>query len=747
MKNLIIIFLLVFLYTIELQAVSQAAIPTIQLAPGGRATALGEAGVAQADDAFAPFYNPAGLGLGPLSHTWQTYLSSGNIKKSGNTALKANNHLTALAAKKDLKFAEKPVIWLGTEEGLFKFNGKEWVDNEIFYIEQNETMEKIVANYINDMAKEKEAVDSVKQYNGLKTAEDADQLIDFKIPFRTAIRQKVTALAVEQTGRLWVGTEKGVYLYDGKKWRRYSTSDGLVDDTVTTIAISLNNIWVGTRHGASLYKGGLWKSYTREDGLSDNYITSIEFGVGKTVWIGTKNGLNKFRGGGRFTIIDTSVGLLESNIKGLSMDSERNLWIAMNSTVTRLKGKKWKNFKFKDTEINCISVDKENFIWIGTDKGVIRLKEGKETINFKGEKVIKDADNKHFHDKNGLISNNVMNIVPQMKDVWFLTEKGISRYNKAERQISLFYEQLLPAFGLEDLYHMYASMIWPTEDWGTLAGFLKYISFGVNDWTNELGSLLGQFRAFDAFGGFSYGTTLLQKMALGISIKFIYSQLSPGWVHVGAEKGSGIAISYATDAGILFRDILPNTDLGINLQNMGPHIFYIDKEQEDPIPFNLRLGTAFRIIENPIHKLLWVFEFNRELVKRNIESGKPDAWYQAIWSSWIPQEPYLSGGKWYEETLADKFKEAVYSTGFEYWYSNFAALRAGTMYDKAGTRGELTFGLGLNINNLLMDFSYIVGSQVVDKTLSKLKLMEPWVGNDDGSARNGEMQFSIIFVF
>ena len=59
----------------------------------------------------------------------------------------------------------------------------------------------------------------------------------------------------------------------------------------------------------------------------------------------------------------------------------------------------------------------------------------------------------------------------------------------------------------------------------------------------------------------------------------------------------------------------------------------------------------------------------------------------------------------------------------------------------------IVVGLGLNVNNLMLDFSYIMGFTQLDKMLGKIGIVNPWDENDDGSARHGEMQFSVIFVF
>ena len=62
-----------------------------------------------------------------------------------------------------------------------------------------------------------------------------------------------------------------------------------------------------------------------------------------------------------------------------------------------------------------------------------------------------------------------------------------------------FHEQLLPKFGLTDLYHNYLSFIFNTRKFGSIAFSRKYISFGENVWMDELGRQLGTFYAFDKF--------------------------------------------------------------------------------------------------------------------------------------------------------------------------------------------------------------------------------------------------------
>jgi hypothetical protein len=131
---------------------------------------------------------------------------------------------------------------------------------------------------------------------------------------------------------------------------------------------------------------------------------------------------------------------------------------------------------------------------------------------------------------------------------------------------------------------------------------------------------------------------------------------------------------------------------------MGPPIFYISRDERDPIPFRAMVGLAYTIVQTPIHDLKVVADVDREIVKNYIEEP-PDPFWKAIWTDVIadPEDT------WREELEDD----VIFHVGMEYWYVNFIALRVGYMHDEAGQRKELSFGLGLRYGNLGVDWSYI----------------------------------------
>jgi ligand-binding sensor domain-containing protein len=62
---------------------------------------------------------------------------------------------------------------------------------------------------------------------------------------------RVTSTAWDGSGQLWVGTDgSGLFKYDGVRWERFNTSNGLPTDRVHTIyADHLGEVWIVTMTG------------------------------------------------------------------------------------------------------------------------------------------------------------------------------------------------------------------------------------------------------------------------------------------------------------------------------------------------------------------------------------------------------------------------------------------------------------------------------------------------------------------
>ena len=70
----------------------------------------------------------------------------------------------------------------------------------------------------------------------------------------------------------------------------------------------------------------------------------------------------------------------------------------------------------------------------------------------------------------------------------------------------------------------------------------------------------------------------------------------------------------------------------MNIANIGPKMFYIDQAQADPLPMNLRLGIAYKILESDYNNLIATAEVSRLLVNRYGASS--DEFYKAFFTTW-----------------------------------------------------------------------------------------------------------------
>ncbi len=279
------------------------------------------------------------------------------------------------------------------------------------------------------------------------------------------------------------------------------------------------------------------------------------------------------------------------------------------------------------------------------------------------------------------------------------TEAGITHSNwLPEFNAGLFYEYLVAKHNI--------------PGWGTIGGHLTYLNLGEHEGRDAQNNPTGTFRSYDLALGLSYGTKVSEKFSVGTSARFIYSNLAPGQAVDGQETKAGV--SAGIDFAGLYRTNpfslggVPTTwSLGFNLANMGPKIQYSDSPQADPIPTNLRFGSAFEFDLDEYNALNFVIDFNKDLIDVDSTGAKP--FYQAIFSSWKAIDVNLNASDDADVERVGVGRQITIGTGIEYWYDQLFALRGGYFYEDPynGNRKFLTLGAGIRYNIIGVDWSYI----------------------------------------
>ena len=261
---------------------------------------------------------------------------------------------------------------------------------------------------------------------------------------------------------------------------------------------------------------------------------------------------------------------------------------------------------------------------------------------------------------------------------------------------------------------------------------LRYFNMGDIIQTGLLGQELGEFTPREIAVGGTYSRKLSDKLGLGISARFIHSNLSGNVSSVGgAESRPGITVG--TDVGVYYKtEVLTGDKIGIwswgaTITNIGPKITYNSADDLDFIPTNLRLGTAYLMNLNDYNSLTFTLDFNKLLVPSPPiyaidENGAliPDGQGGFVIEPGRgrnPDRPLLSGifGSFSDapDGFREEMQEVMISFGMEYLYNDVFALRTGYFYENPnkGGRRYFTMGVGINYKQLGFDFSYLVPQQ------------------------------------
>ena len=263
---------------------------------------------------------------------------------------------------------------------------------------------------------------------------------------------------------------------------------------------------------------------------------------------------------------------------------------------------------------------------------------------------------------------------------------------------------------------------------------LRYFTLGDITFTDLTGNVIGQYKPHEMALGTAYSRKLSRDFSIAISGRYIYSNLTGGQSAGSTETiaGQSIAADVATfyTKPISIANKKSDLSFGMNISNIGNKISYTETITRDFIPINLRLGTDLTTEMDDYNKISFAFDINKLLVPspplRNddneIIAGKDPnvSVVSGIFQSFgdAPGEIDENGNPVPGSIFKEEMRELNISAGFEYWYANQFALRAGYFHEHntKGGRKYLTFGSGVKYNVFAIDFSYLISTNNIGGT-------------------------------
>lgn len=336
----------------------------------------------------------------------QTFI---NYTESSTSGKLPSNYIYKIATD------SKGNIWFGTEAGITKFDGINWItytadsgliDNSVHAIKED-----AYGNIWVGAADLNSETGGVSMFDGYKwiNYDDQNDLISYYVDviandsngniyfgsssifydmvfevseggvtkfdgfnWTTVLKKEkflFRGLAIDKEGSIWIGNSLirdlfadsipspyiSVLKIDQTDTSVYGSTDGLPGEIINSLVIdNLGNIWIATDKGVSVFDGVKWSTYTIEEGLVNSFVIDIAIDSAGNKWFGTYNGISRFDGT-NWTNYTMQDGLLGNTVMTIAIDSKGNKWFGTSGGVSEMKEDNFSSTK-KITETNYINL-------------------------------------------------------------------------------------------------------------------------------------------------------------------------------------------------------------------------------------------------------------------------------------------------------------------------------------------------------------------------------------------------------
>ena len=188
---------------------------------------------------------------------------------------------------------------------------------------------------------------------------------------------------------IWIGTNQGVSHFDGSSWISYSTPDLHWSGVNATAFDSNGDKWFASPLGGiTHFDGTTFTSYDTSNGLLSQFVTALLIDDQDNKWVGTSSGMSVLDATNTTFTQHTRMYIMPppdtlNPVVDIAMDSHGRIWTAIYvgylavGGVAMWDGNQWIDFDVTDglvgPNVKGLTIDSQDNIWVATSTGVSKI--------------------------------------------------------------------------------------------------------------------------------------------------------------------------------------------------------------------------------------------------------------------------------------------------------------------------------------------------------------------------------------
>src|SRR5581483_5755975 len=285
-------------------------------------------------------------------------------------------------------------LWLGTDEGLARFDGYE-------FVAFGKSQGGLPANSVNALAAGPDGSLWIGTPSGLTRYAHGQ--------FRTFTQRDglpgnaVSALLVDHAGILWVVAGGSLSRFDGSRFNNFIREQDVPLRVVRGIGEDREQrLYVAGTSSVARLENGTFRSLFEPAVLAGDFPAAVLSDHSDNLWILGFRGLVRKSPDGRISRYSSREGLNDPfELRAIKEDRDGNLWVATNSRLARLEGERFRTLAdgLSQDGVRSLFEDRDGNLWVGTNRGLLRLRDDVFTVFGKAEGLPSDEPNAIYEDR------------------------------------------------------------------------------------------------------------------------------------------------------------------------------------------------------------------------------------------------------------------------------------------------------------------------------------------------------------